>query len=178
MSTRLITKHSNSIQLAVQPEIEGGSLTDVPIIDEKMYGNRESKEGSNSESGFVQKSLEALYAYVPVEITAAYIGAINFFTDQTDSRVLWIALIMFMISAPFYTYVKIRKEESGKGGSFPKWQCLMTLIIFCAWSYGIGGLWVDLGLHDSEVALLIMLGATLILPLIGQDENGNPVWNF
>ena len=135
-----------------------------------VFGNRGTPESNKKSNQY----LDAIRAYIPIEITGAYIALLNIYSKDTSFFTLLFVLLGLTLLAPIYTYVRVRMENS-ENASFPIVQCVITTILFLVWSYGIGGIWLYLGVHDKDFAFAIVLFATLTLPLIGQDSNGRPV---
>ncbi|CAM4099050.1 hypothetical protein [Pseudoalteromonas byunsanensis] len=157
MGLRLVTPTKT------QTDIEESELTTI-------YGNQNNVGPASASSN---RYLEALRSYIPIELTGAYILFCNV-SESFSTTLLIFVMVALTLLAPAYTYHRIMSEDT-QIKSIPWWQCLCTAIFFIVWSYGIGGAWGYLNLHDSDFAFVITLVVTLILPLIGQDEHGRPV---
>lgn len=115
-------------------------------------------------------ALERAAQYVPAEVLGAYLGITALVESGTDADTngrTWGLLVAFIVGIIFTPLYLNKMAEAGK----PK---LMHLVIatlaFGLWSYGMKGLWDDIGIYNAVVAGIVLIVFTLVSGLFAPTE--------
>lgn len=106
--------------------------------------------------------IDRLVKYIPTEIIALYLGAINVVPAKDSSRILslWIIAALCLICTPVYMYYATRKK-----GKPTLWsQITIGSIAFPIWVFAIGGPFAYLSWYDDKrwIAAIVVTFATFI----------------
>jgi hypothetical protein len=138
------------------------SFTD---IEELTLGPRPAPAPFAASSPTVEADdyVDRLVKYIPSEIIALYLGAVNVvpFKDPSRWTALWIIAGLSAVCTPIYMYVATRE-----GGKPTLWsQIVISSIAFPVWVFAIGGPFRVFSWYDEKQwisAIVITFGTFLV----------------
>ena len=139
----------------------------VPRGQSSMGGNA-AAAAADAEDGY----LERVAKYIPAEILTAYVALLNIApTDPAKasvrSGILIVAAIACFILTPIYFYFRAKPP-------LPKrLQIIIATVAFVVWSYALGGIWIERGLHQPEIASALLILFTLVAGIF-EPKPGDP----